>query len=126
MQGMVDYALARNAVLRAFRVGRVARREICDAHPDLVRAANYSGEDAGGCPICTRDDLRLVSYVYSDEFPKRDNGRVWPRGNLAPLLKFAEVRLFTVEVCTSCSWNHLRYQLTLGREVARRGRKAST
>jgi hypothetical protein len=127
----VDYSLARRAVLLAFRSGQVSRLEICDAHPDLLRAARSTGESTdANCPVCESDALALVSYVFSDELPKRENGAVWPRGDLAPLLKFAEVRLYTVEVCPDCSWNHLRSQVTLGhgrtRRAARRGRRAST
>lgn len=125
--GTVDYGLARRALLREYEAGRVGRRDICDAHPDLLRAAHYSGEDVcDGCPICGQDELKLVSYVFSDEFSKRENGRVWPRGDLAPLLKLREVRLYTVEVCTDCSWNHLRSQVALGRDGERQGREAST
>ena len=127
MQGQVDYSLARKAVLRALESGRVARREVCDAHPDLLRAAGYSGDPvASPCPVCGGAELRLVSYVFSDELPKRENGRLWPREELAPLLKLEEARLYTVEVCLDCSWNHLRSQLVLGRGSERRGREAST
>lgn len=123
---MVDYALARRAVLREFRAGRVSRAEICDAHPDLLRAARYSGEvTPGSCPVCGHGEMRLVSYAFSEDL-KRENGRVWPRNDLAPLLKFREARLFTVEVCVDCSWNHLRTQLAFSRSGARRGREAST
>jgi hypothetical protein len=70
--------------------------------------------------------LVLVSYAFSDEFPKRENGRVWAdRSDLGPLLGYREVRLYTVEVCQDCSWNHLRTQLAVGRGGSRRGREAS-
>lgn len=127
----VDYSLARRAVLIAYRSGQVSRLEICDAHPDLLRAARHAGEvTTSGCPVCEKGKLVLVSYVFSDELPKRENGKVWPRGDLAPLLKFREVRLYTVEVCQECSWNHVRSQVVVGhgrgRRAARRGRRAST
>ncbi len=127
----VDYSLARRAVLLAYRSGQVSKLELCDAHPDLVRAAKSVGEPIeASCPVCDSPDLALVSYVFSDELPKRENGMVWPREDLAPLLKFREVRLYTVEICPDCSWNHLRSQVTLGqgraRRTARRGRRAST
>ncbi len=127
----VDYSLARRAVLLAYRSGQVSRLEICDAHPDLLRAARSMGEATDvHCPVCDSGDLALVSYVFSDELSKRENGATWPRGDVAPLLKFREARLYTVEVCPDCSWNHLRSQVTLGhgrtRRTARRGRRAST
>jgi uncharacterized protein DUF5318 len=126
----VDYSLARRAVLLAFRSGQVSRLEICDAHPDLLRAARSSGEATDTpCPVCDGGPLALVSYVFSEELSKRENGAVWPRGDLAPLLKFREVRLYTVEVCPDCSWNHLRSQVAFGRgrgRTTKRGRRAST
>jgi hypothetical protein len=127
----VDYSLAKRAVLLAYRSGQVSRLEICDAHPDLIRAARFSGEETSTqCPVCESGSLVLVSYVFSDELSKRENGQVWPRGDLAPLLKFREVRLYTVEVCPDCSWNHLRSQVALGhgraRRNARKGTRAST
>lgn len=126
MHPTVDYTLARKATLRAVQAGHVSRAEVCDAHPDLLRAASYSGERTEqACPVCSAGKLVLVSYVFSDELSKRENGRVWPRDDLAPLLKLREVRLYTVEVCVDCSWNHLRSQLALGREDRGRGREAS-
>jgi hypothetical protein len=122
----VDYSLARRSVLLAFRCGQVSRLDICDAHPDLLRAARSMGEvTTTECPICDSGTLVLVSYVFSDELPKRENGRTWPRDDLGPLLKFGEVRLYTVEVCPDCSWNHLRSQLTMGRGRSRRARRGS-
>ncbi len=129
----VDYSLARRATLSAHQAGRLSRFEICDAHPELMRAAKFCGEKiTDPCPICDKGPLVLVSYVFSDEFSKRDNGRVWLRGDLAPLLQHREVRLYTVEVCVDCSWNHVRGQLMLsdggsseGGTPGKRGRRAS-
>jgi hypothetical protein len=127
----VDYSLARKAVLVAYHAGRVSRLDICDAHPDLLRAARYCGEQTPEtCPVCERGAVVLVSYVFSDEFSKQENGQVWDRANLAPLLKFREARLYTVEVCADCSWNHVRSQVVVGhgraRGASKRGRRAST
>lgn len=129
MHGTVDYGLARRATLRRYRAGRVSRAEICDAHPDLVRAASYCGEQTEvPCPVCSGPELRLVSYAFSEEFQKRDreNGRLWDRDDLARLAQMRDARLYTVEVCVDCSWNHLRSQTAYGRASERRGREAST
>ena len=132
--GRVDYSLARKATLRAYHEGRMSRFDMCDAHPDLVRAAKFCGKTTEDvCPICERANLVLVSYVFSDEFPKNDNGRVWDQPDVGPLLAMHEARLYTVEVCIACSWNHLRSQLMFsngrrraqGGSAKRRGR-AST
>src|SRR2546429_1009573 len=73
--GVVDYTLAKRALLREFRSGLLSRLEICDAHPELLRAARYLGAEAtGACPVCDKDELRLLAYVYGDRMA-RDNGR---------------------------------------------------
>ena len=41
-----DYTLARRAVLRDLQRGAVARLDVCDAHPELLRAARHVGEPA--------------------------------------------------------------------------------
>jgi Family of unknown function (DUF5318) len=123
----VDYSLARRAVLREYHAGQVSRFEICDAHPDLLRAARYSGEKTSeACPICDAGPLILIAYAFSDTFPKRENGKVWPRDDVAPLMKLGDARLYTVEVCLDCSWNHLLSQMSFGgRSRAKRPRRAS-
>jgi uncharacterized protein DUF5318 len=128
----VDYSLARKATLRAFDGGRVSRYDICDAHPDLIRAANYCGEPTTEeCPVCERGPVVLVSYVFCDELPKIENGKIWDRTNLTPLPQYKEARVYTVEVCRDCSWNHVRSQVVVGhggstRRAPKRGRRAST
>lgn len=106
--GVVDYTLAKRALLREFRRGLRSRLEICDAHPELLRAARYLGMDAyRPCPVCERDELRLLAYVYADGM-KRDSGRAL---TVTEALSLASAQrdgaCYVVEVCTWCSWNHL-------------------
>ncbi len=105
----VDYTLAKRALLRDFQRGVLSRFEICDAHPELLRAARYVGAPASrSCPVCDRAELKLLAYVYGDSL-NGNNGRVW---DLEKALKLAAAnrgaRCYVVEVCTGCSWNHLR------------------
>ncbi len=105
--GMVDYTLAKRALLRDVRRGILSLPEVCDAHPELMRAAKYVGrETTRQCPVCDRT-LRLLAYVYADDL-KRDNGRVW---DLDRAIELASERkggaCYVVEVCTGCAWNHL-------------------
>jgi hypothetical protein len=106
--GVVDYTLAKRSILRDARRGLLALTDICDAHPELLRAARHVGEQASRqCPVCERDDLRLLAYVYADEL-KRDNGRVWAIDKaLAITASCRNGTCYIVEVCTRCSWNHL-------------------
>jgi hypothetical protein len=123
--GRVDYSLARKATILAYREGRLSRFDICDAHPDLIRAGKFCGTTIpDACPVCERAGLVLVAYVFSDEFPKNDNGRVWDQPDVGPLLAMHEARLYTVEVCLGCSWNHLRSQVMFSNGRTRRAQGA--
>jgi len=118
--GHIDYALARRAVIRDFRRGALTRLEVCDAHPELLRAGRHVGEDAGrACPVCGKRNVRLVSYVYGEKL-KGANGRCIT--NEAELAKLGaahdEFACYVVEVCLDCSWNHLDRRYLLGRRHA--------
>jgi hypothetical protein len=106
--GVVDYTLAKRHLLRQVRRGMMSPLDVCDAHPELLRAARSVGrETSRQCPVCDRERLRLLAYVYADDL-KRDNGRVW---DLDEAISLAARRrggaCYVVEVCTACSWNHL-------------------
>jgi Family of unknown function (DUF5318) len=106
--GVVDYTLAKRALLRSFRTGMLSRLEICDAHPELLRAAKYLGAGARRpCPVCQGDELRLLAYVYADGL-KQNNGRAFA---VQEALDLAAAQrhgaAYVVEVCVDCSWNHL-------------------
>lgn len=106
--GVVDYTLAKRALLRDFRRGLLSRFEICDAHPELLRAARYLGADAPGpCPVCRGHELRLLAYVFADDL-RRNNGRAFElREGLEIAAKQRNGKCYVVEVCTGCCWNHL-------------------
>ena len=117
MPSVTDYALARRAVLRDFRSGALTRLDVCDAHPELMRAAQNIGVGiTDQCPVCGESNLRLVKYVYGDKL-KQANGRAI--SNMAELAKLGascdEFACYDVEVCLDCKWNHLRRQSLHGR-----------
>ena len=112
--GHVDYRLARASVLNEYRAGVLSRSEVCDAHPELVRAAREVGNGVPGeCPICERPNLAHVTYVFGPRLPR--HGRcITLRGELTRLAKRPGVHVaYVVEVCRSCSWNHLVRRSTL-------------
>jgi Family of unknown function (DUF5318) len=114
---VVDYTLARRSVISAVRRGTMATTDVCDAHPELLRAARNIGlEHPGPCPICSHETMRRVSYVYGEEL-KRNNGRVvYPAGWLAELAaEHDQFTCYVVEVCTDCAWNHLLRSYMAGR-----------
>ena len=104
----VDYTLAKRALLSEVRTGLTSWTDVCDAHPELMRAAKHVGEQSRrDCPVCRKDKLRLVTYVYGDGL-RQDNGRVWPLDvGLAMAADRPGSWCYVVEVCTTCQWNHL-------------------
>lgn len=106
--GVVDYTLAKRALLRDFRRGLLSRPDICDAHPELLRAARYLGREASRpCPVCETGDLRLLAYVFAEGL-RQDNGRVFEvREAMALAARARGGACYVVEVCLDCSWNHL-------------------
>ena len=106
--GVVDYTLAKRALLRDVRRGMLSVIDVCDAHPELMRAARHVGrETARPCPVCDRAPLRLLAYVFADDL-KRDNGRVWDlEEGIALAARRKGGACYIVEVCTGCAWNHL-------------------
>jgi hypothetical protein len=115
----VDYALARRAVLGELRAGKRDRLDVCDAQPELLRAARNIGEPlAGDCPVCGSTALVLVSYVYGDAL-RRANGRCIDAEELARLdAAHEEFSRYVVEVCPDCHWNHLQRRELHGRRHA--------
>lgn len=43
--GVVDHRLARRMLINQVRIGRLRRDEVCDAHPELIRAAANVGTE---------------------------------------------------------------------------------
>ena len=103
--GQVDYRLARNSVVAEFGRGRLSRLDVCDAHPELIRAARNVGAPADqDCPICAEPGLVHVTYVFGSRLP--------PHGRCISSL--AELAGYVVEVCPECSWNHLLRMFPVG------------
>jgi hypothetical protein len=118
--GQVEYALARRAVIREYHRGRLSRLDVCDAHPELLRAARNLGDATGEpCPICEESDLVDVTFVFGARLPpggrcvatKAELARYWQRKD--------PVVCYVVEVCAECSWNHLARMYPAGAGVGR-------
>ena len=122
--GQVEYLLARNSVIREFRKGRLSRLDVCDAHPELVRAATNLGRPMGEqCPICEESELVDVTFVFGSKLPAggrcvataAELGRYWRRKE--------PVVCYVVEVCCGCRWNHLARMYPAGAGVEAVARK---
>ena len=115
ISGELNYGLLRSNIIREFQKGRIARNEVCDAHPELMRVAKNLGEPTSVlCPICEQVNVVLVTYLFGGHLP--------PGGalitNKAELRKHAkkakEMMCYVVEVCPVCRWNHLAQVLPIG------------
>jgi hypothetical protein len=106
--GRVEYRLARNAVVKEFHRGRLSRLDVCDAHPELLRAARNVGVALSEeCPICEEAAVVHVTYVFGPRLPAHGRCTSSPE-ELARLCRRAdEVVCYVVEVCPACAWNHL-------------------
>ena len=128
-RSVVDYGLARRATLASVYAGHTTVTDVCDAHPYLMRAAKFHGEPTDTpCPICRKTKLTHVTYVYGDELGQYA-GRVKRGPELAEMAaEYGEFRVYVVEVCQNCAWNHLAtsYVLGTGEPPVRRGRRART
>ena len=116
----VDYTLARRSTIAGLRRGRLDTTDVCDAHPELVRAGKNIGEDAGApCPVCSHATLRRVRYVYGDDLRHNSGRVVYPAGWLEELAgAHDQFTCYVVEVCVDCSWNHLLRSFMAGRRWA--------
>jgi hypothetical protein len=121
----VDYALAKRAALRDLRRGVVMQRDVCDAHPELIRAArNLAVPTDEECPVCEIPGLRHVRYAYGERLGPA-NGRAFVGDDELVKLneRHDEYRAYEVEVCVDCGWNFLVRSMLLGRKHAPAARR---
>lgn len=112
---VVDYGLAKRAVVRSLHTGRASRVDVCDAQPYLLRAARHFGEPTERlCPVCERENVTNVTYVYGDALG-RHAGQAKVTSELVSMAHdYDEFRVYVVEVCQGCSWNYLTVSYVLG------------
>jgi hypothetical protein len=112
---VVDHRLARQHLVNEFRRGRLAQHQVCDAHPELIRAARFIGDASRvDCPICEEAKLVLVTYVFGARLPA--HGRcITTRREMHELNRRSDdLRAYIVEVCVECSWHHLLRVVPVG------------
>jgi hypothetical protein len=120
-RGLVDHRLARRMLISQVKKGRVPLDQVCDAHPELIRAArNVGTQTSTRCPICEETELKLVTYVFGPGLSAqgrcvstaKDMRRLNDRGE--------ELSAYVVEACVECRWNHLLRVIPVG------GRRSAT
>ena len=115
---VVDYALQRRALLAEVHAGRRGVAEVCDAGPYLVRAAKFHGRPSPvTCPVCRKEPLTLVSWVFGEHLGAVSGSARSPEELVRLAAAQDEFSVHVVEVCRSCSWNHLVQSYVMGAPV---------
>jgi hypothetical protein len=109
---VVDHALARRALVREVLGGGMfvttSPSDVCDASPYLVRAAEELGLLTDRrCPICRRNPLREVTWVFGEALGPMSGSARTERQLAALAAHRGEFTGYDVEVCSGCRWNHL-------------------
>jgi hypothetical protein len=132
MRGVTNYRMAKLALVRQVSCGAVRVADVCDAHPELLRAARNIGAPTDHtCPICeladaradvARDEtatMRLVTYVFGESLKQRSGKIVWNRRDLDLLAaEHQALTAYVVECCLVCGWNHLAESFLVGQAHA--------
>jgi hypothetical protein len=123
--GVIDHRLSRRTLINEYRKGRLRRDQVCDAHPDLLRAArNFGDETQVRCPICQEDNVVLVTYVFGPRLPHHGRcitrpdeleefRRLAQQENSHSQIPDSRFTAYVVEACRSCKWHHLLRTLPL-------------
>jgi Family of unknown function (DUF5318) len=112
---VVDYALRRRSLLAEVYSGRTGVSEVCDANPYLLRAAKFHGKQSRVmCPICRKEQLTLVSWVFGEHLGAVSGSARTAEELVLLATRFDEFAVHVVEVCRTCSWNHLVKSYVLG------------
>ena len=120
--GIVDHRLTRRALINEYRRGRLRRDQVCDAHPELLRAArNFGDVTQVKCPICVEDNVVLVTYVFGPRLPSHGRCITKPTEldefrRVARRAVSGDYTAYVVEACRSCGWHNLLRTLSLNPE----------
>jgi len=111
----IDYRLAREATLAAWRDGDLATEQVCDAQRELRRNAEFCGSPMGTpCPVCETDHLVQVTYVFGPRLPKHGRCVTSDKEMERISARKSVSQGYVVEVCTACGWNHLTRSRSIG------------
>jgi hypothetical protein len=113
--GLVDHRMARRHLINEYHRGRLGREEVCDAHPELMRAARGIGKQTDTrCPICAVSNVVLVTYLFGPRL--QAHGKVIADNK--ELAEFHrrpdEFTAYVVEACCGCKWHHLVRVVPIG------------
>lgn len=106
--GYLEYGLRRKQTLELFRAGYLGVKDICDAHPELIRVAENWGVKSGqSCPICNDAILVNTCFLFGQGLPKSGLPVTTSKELKDHLTAKKQLVCYVVEVCLNCSWNYL-------------------
>ncbi len=106
--GSVNYRLARERAVMAYKSGEATLAEVCDAQSELMRNARECGRATGRrCPICGESDVVECTYVFGPRLPAAGRCIVTDADYRRIQRRKGQFTAYEVEVCPSCRWNHL-------------------
>src|SRR6202142_1093898 len=102
---VVEFGLVRHALLAKVAAGILRYEDVCDAHPELLRAAKNLGRKTGEtCPVCSDVELVEVTYVFGARLP---SGGTCPSSRaelLKPAVSEGRKPCYAVEATIECSF----------------------
>jgi hypothetical protein len=120
-RGVVDHRLARRHLINEYRRGRLRIDQVCDAHPELIRAArNVGAESRATCPICQEVKLKLITYVFGTRLPSHGRCVSTAKEMAALNDRSDDLTAYVVEACVECKWHHLLRVIPVGGKRRRR------
>jgi hypothetical protein len=118
---VINYALQRRSSVQDWKTGRVLKTDLCDADPYLKKAAQFHGVTTSRiCPVCEIVNLIEISYVFGKELGPFSGRIKSPHDLLRMSKEHGQIKVFVVEVCQGCSWNHVYSSYVLGDGKTRR------
>jgi len=106
--GSIDYRLARERAVMAYKSGEATLSEVCDGQSELMRNARECGRLTDvTCPICRDHKTVEVTYVFGPRLPAAGRCMVTDADWERIRRRTGEFTAYDVEVCPSCRWNHL-------------------
>ena len=118
-RAVIDYSLDRKATLSELFKG--LSTHLLDADPYLLKAAKHHGLLTDRqCPVCKKENLTELRYTYGDQLGQY-SGRIKTNDEIAEMAnEYGEFKVYVVEICKGCRWNHLVLSYVMGDGQLRR------
>ena len=113
-RGQVDHRLARQHLINEYRRGRLSQEQVCDAHPELIRAAKNVGTASTAVPDLRGGPAAPRHVRLRARLPAHGKCVTTAKELRALDRRHEELSAYVVEACVACHWHHLRSVLPVG------------